>query len=250
MSKIINFNISKFKSIENIKVEKIGNLSVIIGKTGAGKSNVADAIEGFFTEIDSQPTRQIGGVISTLWRDYDTTQPIEFIFDIEISQRELSSIMSNIFQQILPDTDQKKQLRDILNKDTTRIIHIYRHLINAQGNMQWGTIELSLRPWVLIKDAKIISFNNQETEKLTPIKDAIPPNLTEIFLNEIVNLLKNLVTTIPAGRDKAMTSQGTFKRDLLMDPAILGKIQAACQVADPPTRKKQYTPFRPKSDSI
>lgn len=56
---VTKLHIKNFRSLRNVLIENIGNISVLIGANSSGKSNIMEALYLFFTELDANVSRAI-----------------------------------------------------------------------------------------------------------------------------------------------------------------------------------------------
>ena len=75
--KIEKIQIKRFRSLQDVKLENMGDLSVFIGANSSGKSNFLEALNMFFSDFSLT-----GGTTSGLdeysWYKRRTKEPIEF----------------------------------------------------------------------------------------------------------------------------------------------------------------------------
>lgn len=105
--------IKRFRSIEDISLDGIGELNVLIGKNNSGKSNILLAIDTFFACIKT------GGLVTTdppTGRDIDffgkrTRDPIEIqlTFSIQPPERD------RLIESIVSESPQVKNAADAIN---------------------------------------------------------------------------------------------------------------------------------------
>ena len=77
--KIRKISIQRLKSLKKVSMVNIGDLVVLIGANGSGKSNLLEALTLFFNELDFDTTeRNIWNLDKYLWFDKKYRQPIEF----------------------------------------------------------------------------------------------------------------------------------------------------------------------------
>ena len=77
--KIRKISIQRFKSLKKISMENIGDLIILIGANGSGKSNLLEALTLFFDELDFDTgERGLGNLDKYFWFKKNDKQPIEF----------------------------------------------------------------------------------------------------------------------------------------------------------------------------
>jgi len=98
--RIVNYRVKNYRSLKNINLKDIGNLIILIGKNGSGKSNILESLELFFTDlnlIEMEP-RQYP---PTTWHDKMNWNPIDFQVTIEFTEEESIEIIGKDFYDTL-----------------------------------------------------------------------------------------------------------------------------------------------------
>jgi predicted ATP-dependent endonuclease of OLD family len=75
---LIGMLINNFRSLKQVTLTDLDNLTILIGANSSGKSNILEAFYLFFNEFDPAPQRNIGSVSEYLWYDRDDRSPILF----------------------------------------------------------------------------------------------------------------------------------------------------------------------------
>jgi len=91
--KIQKIQIKRYKSLWDLTLDNIGNLTTLIGKNSSGKSNILEALNLFFSEFDpgiEKPT----SFNEYVWYERKTKEPIEFNVTLEFSTDELDEIIT------------------------------------------------------------------------------------------------------------------------------------------------------------
>lgn len=102
--RIIGFEVKNFRSLRDVKLEPLGNLVVLVGRNGVGKSNILEALELFFSDLNFQTEAQKQFDPST-WYDRRADRRIEFKARIHLTHEDLSSIVPAQFQPATGLTD-------------------------------------------------------------------------------------------------------------------------------------------------
>lgn len=121
--KIKTISIKNFRSLKDIHMNEIGDLTTIIGPNSAGKSNLLEALDLFFSQFDSAPQRSLGGIYADyIWHDKDTSNPIEIALRFEISKKEVEKLIPKNFFKQLPDQNYLTIVRKIYGPAQNAII--------------------------------------------------------------------------------------------------------------------------------
>ena len=92
--KIRKVSIERFKSLKKVSMTNIGDLVILIGANGSGKSNLLEALTLFFNELDFETTgRSIGNLDKYFWFKSSDKQPIEFEIVITLNKDEIEEML-------------------------------------------------------------------------------------------------------------------------------------------------------------
>ncbi len=86
--KICEISIKNFKSIANLKMSNIGDLTILIGKNSSGKTNILHSINLFFHLITNVQPSQNLSLPPNYWYHKRTNNPIQFEFTFELVYNE------------------------------------------------------------------------------------------------------------------------------------------------------------------
>lgn len=79
--KVIDFYVSNFKGLKEVRLENLEGLNVIVGYNGNGKTNLLSALYMFMKNLDSGIEKKTFDDNNQehilLWKDYDITNPIQ-----------------------------------------------------------------------------------------------------------------------------------------------------------------------------
>jgi len=226
--KIRELSIQRFKSLKKVSMKDIGDLTILIGANGSGKSNLLEALTLFFNELDFGTTeKSIGDLDKYFWFDEKDKQPIEFEFLIEFSKDEIENMLPN---------DSKGAYKI---GDTGRLT-IKRAIKGSADSAVWGItsselITLTDGKLVTTSKAKVVTSPQKEesveasktqgkqevtqTSPQTESKDlltAISSNLLEELKSRFIYILSTRNATAPFA--------GYRRRPSIITQEILGKL--------------------------
>jgi predicted ATPase len=147
--KLRKVTINNYLCLKDVTLS-FGDLTILVGKNGSGKTSILEALYRFFT--DFSPIG--GGVPSALsdyfWFDRDTKKPIRISLELELTEDDFEK-----FFQPLPKT-----VRDIIKNqlgENGLLLSISRQIVSLQTGwrteyLKWGNIEL-------IRDDKAIGLD-------------------------------------------------------------------------------------------
>ena len=231
--KIRELSIQRFKSLKKVSMKNIGDLIILIGANGSGKSNLLEALTLFFNELDFDTAeKSIGDLDKYFWFDEKDKQPIEFEFSIEFSKDEI--------EDMLPDDSKDAYL--IGDKGRLTI----KRTINGPANSAvWGITSPKL---VTLTDGKLVttskakaaaspqkkeSVEASETEGKQEVTQTSPQPESDDLLTAILpNLLQKLKLRfiyIPSTRNATATFSGYQRRPSIITNDILGKLRSLSQ---------------------
>lgn len=163
---ILNLHIKNFKSLKDIKIERLENLNIFIGKNNSGKSNILKAIELFFDELwylSENGSPSIKGINRNLWFNMDTTNPIELYLTIKLNESESREL-----------EDSSKDGRPTKIRFSMKVFEIEPDTKNMTYSVDYSVLEF-------VSKYPYLSNKNEER-------------------NKIINLIKNKFYFIPADR--------------------------------------------------
>lgn len=178
----------------------LGDFIILVGKNGSGKSNILEALELFFVDLNIQGDYG-KSFDSTTWYDKRTLQPIEFIIKLELEDEDLAKILS-------PEIVEKAGINiDTFNKS----LLIHRKI---EVNL-WKNVEANLGGVLEIKGGKVwyLPKEVKESEEKKPI----PPEIANSILANINSMLKNSFKLIRSPRESAERPSPTI-RPTIIDP--------------------------------
>ncbi len=231
--KIRKLSIQRFKSLKQVSMGNIGDLIILIGANGSGKSNLLEALTLFFNELDFDTTeRSIGNLDNYFWFDRNARQPIEFEILIEFSKDEI--------EDMLPEGN--KEAYQIGDKGR---LTIKRAIRGPANSAVWGVTSAKL---VTITDGKLVtpsktkvvappvknkSVEASETEGQQEVTQTPPQTESnDLFTAISPNLLQRLKSRfiyIPSTRNATATFSGYQRRPSVITNDILGRLTSLWQ---------------------
>jgi len=126
--------IKNFRNLKEVNLYNLGNLLILIGENGSGKTNIFEAMDIFFNHFE-YPHEQNKGALTDenwyLWFDGNINEAIEF----EVTLGGLSGTQTKILAEVANIKQQKGDLtvnRSIVLKDN--------NLIYYNNFIQWGAV--------------------------------------------------------------------------------------------------------------
>lgn len=231
--KIRKVSIERFKSLKKVSMGNIGDLIILIGANGSGKSNLLEALTLFFNELDFDTTeRSIGNLDKYFWFDRKDRQPIEFEILIEFSKDEI--------EDMLPEGS--KEAYRIGDKGRLTVKRAIKGLANSAV---WGVTSAKL---ITITKGKLVTPSKTKVVAL-PIEEKsieaggiegqqeatqTPPQiesndlLTAISPN-LLQRLKSRFIYIPSTRNATTTFSQYQRRSSIITSDILGRLGSLWQ---------------------
>jgi len=215
--KIRAIEISNYRSLREVKMSELGDLIILIGKNGSGKSNILEALELFFADLNLQ-ANYAKAFEPTTWYDKRTQRPIDFVIELEMDDQDLKKIFDeNICKQL--------GIEDINTIGKRFIIH---RRINVN---LWENVESKLGDVFTIKNGKIIQTSNfgeaptvdalkeplKGPTKNTAMEKPLSPEISNLIFTNIHNILKNQFKLIRSPRESPERPPTTV-RPTIVDP--------------------------------
>lgn len=218
--KITKINIKNFKSLLDLSIDEISDLTVLIGSNSSGKSNLLEALALFFMELDPSLERSIGAIDQYLWFDRDHSRPILLELGIELSLEEAD--------ELIP-----KELGGFVNFDTRQVfLQIAREIHGPASSAKWKTQTVTLNDGPLVIDGKLANVKIDEgvikladdPTPATPASLLLQPATVGMVWQNISHKLKNKFIYIPAVRTVKSSFSGGASRTPLIDPTFIGEL--------------------------
>jgi len=176
--RIREVRVSGYRSLKDITMSDLGDLVILIGKNGSGKSNVLEALELFFADLNLE-TDYGKSFPPTTWYDKRTNKPIDFIVTIELEPDDLDKIIP---KDLLPSFP-------LASKEIMLVIH--RQLeINT-----WKNVKTTIGDVLTFERGKIVLSTDKE-----PLAPLSPENVNMLLTN-LNNHLKNSFKLIRSPRE-------------------------------------------------
>jgi len=211
--KIQNIGIKNFRSLRDVSLDSVGNLSVLIGKNSSGKSNILEALVLFFNDF-AITGGTTAGLNEYFWHNRQTSDPIEFTITIKLDESECRGIFPEDILKFV-----KEKFENIYDE-----LAITRQIINVQGTWKTETLQWAELP--LIKSDATITpeqLTKVLSEKITPpasLPQVTPQMLSTIF-TKITEKIKGKFKLIAAIRD---VKQPVAQRMTLIDSSVQSRL--------------------------
>jgi predicted ATP-dependent endonuclease of OLD family len=215
--KIRSIEIKNYRSLHDVKMTELDDFVILIGKNGSGKSNILEALELFFTDLDLQNNNGKSFDPST-WYDKRTQKPIDFVIELEMNTDDLERLFN------------EEILKRINIKDSDRIGSYFKIHRRIEVNM-WKNMESQLGDLFKIRDGKIfetaksiekplVTTESETTAAPTVesvVEKALSPDISNMIFANIHSYLKNKFKLIRSPRESPERPAATI-RPTIIDP--------------------------------
>ncbi len=184
-----SLSISNFRSLKNIEMRDIGNLVILIGKNGSGKSNLLEALDFFFADINLQADAA-QTLSPTSFYDKVTNTQIDFKVTIEFNEEETNKILSGVAINLNPLI---QTFRSDIKKGSNFQLAIHRRF---ETNM-WKNVELSFSYGAFIKTG--IVHIRDANKQMMPL----PADISNTIITNLNVIVKNSFKLIKGPRESA-----------------------------------------------
>jgi len=198
--KIRDFEVHNYRSLKELKMTDLGNFVILVGKNGSGKSNVLEALELFFVDLNIQGDYSKSFDPAT-WYDKRSQLPIEFMIKLELENDDLIEILTT---EILEKIGASLEVFD-------KCLVIHRKI---EVNL-WKNVEANLGGVLEIKEGKVWYLPKEAKEPQE--KKPIAPEIANLILGNINNMLKNSFKLIRSPRESPERPTPTV-RPTIVDP--------------------------------
>lgn len=147
--KVTNLRIENYRSLDDFSMQRLGDLVILTGENGSGKSNILEALELFFGTLEAAPTITMPGYDDFLWFDRDTSSPIRFTVSVLVDPDEMKEIVPSRQGFVVPV--ELQSLHEVTQAELAIVREI--HAV-GNGNAEWRTIGISLLGVPLMMDGK------------------------------------------------------------------------------------------------
>lgn len=211
--KVRSIRIKNYRSLRDVSLDDVGDLTVFIGPNSSGKSNLLEALDLFFKEFDLTKVKTTSGLDDYLWYDRDTDNPIEFALTFELNETECNEIFPDTILKFAKDLTEQKYKR----------LSVCREIVDTSG--KWETVYVRWADLLLVENDELLP---KALDKLVSSKISKPSNPKkaeeeeeeeeEVILEEIVSKISKTIEKefklIPSVRD-ALPSGTTTRTSFL-----------------------------------
>jgi len=155
--KITEIEIKNFGSLKNVKLNELGNLIVIVGENGSGKTFLFDALQLFFQEFRITGGDSTVKVNENFWYLRSTRRSIMISLSFKLSGSEAISYFSDWWKL------SGKPIKALKGK--SHLLEISRRLIYKKG---WYTSKIRLNNETFVTGDKIVMPGKKQKKKKLP----------------------------------------------------------------------------------
>lgn len=204
--RIRKLSIKNFRSLHNIEMDEIGDIAIIVGKNGSGKSNLLEALELFFHYFDAASDTPME-TRPEMWFDKREEKPIEFDLTIELGDSDLAKIFTDsLGEKIGPVKKQSVgntlRIKRRLVPNTWQQPHVgLDGVIRAHNSKIWLGISVDRRG-----DETVSEGTEQQMPQGVPrsqSEDVLKEEVKKELLLNITGLLRGSFRLIHSARESA-----------------------------------------------
>lgn len=151
-------HIQNFGSLRDILLDSLGNFTVLLGKNGAGKSFLLEALYHFFNEFNAVDGATAIGTEDYLWYRRVTEEPVNFHLTLRLRDDEINKVFS------LP----KKLLNTIRKSCSEEVFHRVEISRSIIFNGNWKTNFIVWAGIEIVKDDQIVAVEKLPGLEETP----------------------------------------------------------------------------------
>jgi AAA15 family ATPase/GTPase len=221
--RIRQFKINNYRSLREVSLDNIGDLTILIGPNSSGKSNLLEAFSLFFSEIDPAVERNIGSIDEYVWFDRDSGNPVQFEVTLELPKEEVKDFLP-------PEILSEIEVRD------RNMLSIQRNISGKQQAATWRTEVVNFNGESLIQDGKYVfipkeKIGAQEEQGAKPesTKKAPPVEYLGPILQNISKQLKGKFILISAARNNPTSPSGMTMRSAFIPASVHGDLTSLGQ---------------------
>jgi ABC-type branched-subunit amino acid transport system ATPase component len=142
--RIRKITIENYKSLRNITLNEIGDLTILIGINNAGKTSLLELLNRFFTEIDM--TGVPSGIDNYCWYDGDVERDIGITVTLELDKPEIDEVFPVEALSLIKETKQE---------NAVKMVTISRKIVKPPTG--WQPQDLRFGDIFAMKDGKIVA---------------------------------------------------------------------------------------------
>ncbi len=148
--RIQRIQIRNFGSLRDLGLDNLGYFTVLLGKNGAGKSFLFEALNCFFSEFDALGGTTTVGVDDNLWYRRITVEPIQLDLTFQFNEDEIRRVF----------TFPKKLLNDLKKSCSEEAFHQVEISRNLTFKGNWKTNFIKWADIEIVKDDQIVGTEN------------------------------------------------------------------------------------------
>jgi len=219
--KIRRFRVKNYRSLHDVNLDEIGDLTILIGTNSSGKSNLLEAVMLFFNELDPAVQRNIGAIDEYIWYDREFRNAIEFELTLELQREEVADfIPPELLKEIeVKDKNTLSILRTITGTPSAAIWNTEAVKFNNESLIEGGKFTFEPKK----KEAIEITRPTEQIQPAPTPKTPSPEYLGPI-LQSVSKRLKGRFKLVSAARNNAVTPSGITMRSAFIQAPVLGDL--------------------------
>jgi len=225
--RITSIHIQNFRSLRDVRLDQIGNMTVLIGRNGAGKSNIFEALNVLVSGLDAEIERELGSLDAGLWFAKNDDAPIritaELVFD------------DGGFSKIYPDGGEGSK---------AHMVRIAREIIGPASKARIRTADLEIDGVPLIRDGTVTEGSQaSDTRKGGGEKetsDANTEDRVKTFLKNLTEEVKRRFLIIQAARNGVPVGASSLRRTPIMPSETVKELMTLSQTIEPREYEKTW----------
>lgn len=224
--KIRRFRVKNYRSLHDVNLDEIGDLTILIGTNSSGKSNLLEAVMLFFNELDPAVQRNIGAIDEYVWYDREFRNAIEFELTLELQREEVADfIPPELLKEIeVKDKNTLSILRTITGTPSAAIWNTEAVKFNNESLIEGGKFTFEPKK----KEAIEITRPTEQIQSAPTPKTPSPEYLGPI-LQSVSKRLKGRFKLVSAARNNAVTPSGITMRSAFIQAPVLGDLTSLGQ---------------------
>lgn len=161
--RVRRFHIERFRSLQDVTLENMGDFVVLIGANSSGKSNLLEALTVFFNSLDPALEQSIGGLDDYVWFGRDDSSPILFSIELEFERSELVKLALD--ESTFSISDKNKVCVD-------------RGIEGPRNSAKWKTFKVAINSVPIVQDGALVEATQGAGNTWSRIVERLQRKLT------------------------------------------------------------------------